>query len=255
MLNAFVPPFVARAVALVVFVLPLALIGVHTAFAAWGTARGDFSPRARLVAPLAVAAFLATWLALGLILGDVAHFPMANGNLRRLLSLLVGFGPVVVAVLLLVWSRTTRALYGAMPPEWLIGVQLYRVAGGIFLYPLLYYGALPAGFAVPAAVGDMLTGILAPVVASGVRRRRSHAILWAVAWNLFGILDLIVAPVEAVRWGARVLDLFPVSLVPLFIGPPLGILMHIYSLRNLSGTRHLERAPAPGARAGVDKAN
>jgi hypothetical protein len=30
-----------------------------------------------------------------------------------------------------------------------------------------------------------------------------------------------------------VLALYPISLVPLFIGPPLGILTHIYSLRNL----------------------
>jgi hypothetical protein len=33
---------------------------------------------------------------------------------------------------------------------------------------------------------------------------------------------------------ARLIGLYPVSLVPLFVGPPLGILAHVYSLRNLA---------------------
>src|SRR5262245_37147294 len=201
-MNALVPPLVVRSLSLGILALPLALIGVHTALAAWGAARAGVSPRARVLAPLAVAGFLALWLALGLLLGDPSNFPLADIDTRRLLSLLVGFGPMILAAVLLATSGTIRALYGAMPPEWLIDVQIYRVAGLMFLYPLLYYGVLPAGFAVPAGLGDMLTGIMAPVIASALRTRRTHAFGWAVAWNLFGILDLIVAPTAAVLSGA-----------------------------------------------------
>src|SRR5262249_25362702 len=153
----------------------------------------------------------------------------ADQNVRRLLALLVGFGPLLVAATLLAQLGAIRAVNSAMPPEWLIRVQVYRIAGFIFLYPLLYYGAVPAGFAVPAAVGDILTGILAPFIASAVRNRGTHAFAWAIAWNVFGIADLIVAPVAAILSHAQVLGLYPVSLVPLFIGPPMGILTHIYS--------------------------
>ena len=50
------------------------------------------------------------------------------------------------------------------------------------------------------------------------------------------ILDLIVAPATALSFQARVLNIYPLALVPLFLGPPLGILIHILSLRNLAAT-------------------
>jgi hypothetical protein len=67
-----------------------------------------------------------------------------------------------------------------------------------------------------------------------VARNRPHAFKWAVAWNLFGIIDLIVAPATGLFFQSRVLGIYPLALVPLFLGPPLGILTHIYSLRNLA---------------------
>ena len=60
-----------------------------------------------------------------------------------------------------------------------------------------------------------------------------------MAWNLFGTLDLIVAPATALYFQAQVLGIYPISLVPLFLGPPLGILTHILSLRNLAVAKTL----------------
>jgi hypothetical protein len=79
-----------------------------------------------------------------------------------------------------------------------------------------------------------VTGALAPVVGLAVARQQPQAIKWATAWNIFGVLDLIVAPAAAVLSHAQLIGLYPLSLVPLFIGPPLGILTHVYSLRNLA---------------------
>src|SRR5262249_12388630 len=105
-----------------------------------------------------------------------------------------------------------------------------------------------------AAIGDFLTGLFAPVVARAVERRRPNAFAWAVAWNLFGTIDLIVAPAAAILSRAGVLTIYPLALVPLFIGPPIGILTHVLSLRNLATTAHREEergraAPAGGLRA------
>ena len=239
-MNAVIPPLVFRSVSLVTLALPVAVIGALTIFTAWAAERSDLSPRAREMVPVSVGGFLAVWLALGLILGDPANFPLTDSNLRRLLSLVIGFGPVLIAAAPLAGSTTIRTLNAAMSPEWLVRVQIYRIAGFMFLYPLLYYGAIPTGFAVPAAVGDMLTGLLAPSVASAVRNRRRHAFAWAIVWNVFGIVDLIVAPTAAILSRAQVLALYPISLVPLFIGPPLGILIHIWSLSNLRVAGRIE---------------
>jgi len=67
---------------------------------------------------------------------------------------------------------------------------------------------------------------------------------WAVVWNLFGILDLIDATATALAFQAPVLGIYPIALVPLFLGPPLGILTHILSLRNLAVTKSV--APRDG---------
>ena len=181
-------------------------------------------------------ALLAIWLAVGLMIADRSHFQLVSSGLRLPVVLVVGFGPVAALVALLFTSKTVGKINRAMPPDWLIWAQTYRIAGWMFLYPFLYYGVIPAGFAVPAALGDFLTGALAPGVALGVSRRRQFG--WAIAWNIFGVLDLIAAPVAALLSGARIIDLYPLVLVPLFIGPPLGILTHVYSLRNLAVATH-----------------
>jgi hypothetical protein len=222
------------------FALGLYLVVAHTVLMALAAQRASLQPRARSLAPWLAGGYLAIWLAAALVTGDGSNFPLARPELRRPLSLVVGFGPMLLAVALLGASKTLRELNASMRSEWLIWVQTYRVAGLMFLFPLLYFGLLPAAFAVPAAVGDFLTGLAAPFVGSAVARRRPGALAWATAWNLFGIVDLIVAPTAAVISRAQVIGLYPIALVALFVGPPLGILTHIYSLRNLSTAMHRE---------------
>ena len=79
-----------------------------------------------------------------------------------------------------------------MPQSWLIGVQLYRALGVIFL--ILYAtDKLPGLFAWPAGLGDVLVGVLAPVVAIAYARAPDRNTDLVFAWNLFGLADLIVA--------------------------------------------------------------
>jgi len=145
---------------------------------------------------------------------------------------------MVLAVLLLFVWRPLRELNAATPSSWLIRVQAYRMAGLIFIFPFLTFGVIPAAFAVPAALGDFITGLLVPFIARAVDHRAPHALLWATLWNLFGILDLVIAPITAFALRANIVALYPLVLVPLFLGPPLGILTHIWSLRNLATNQH-----------------
>jgi hypothetical protein len=225
-----------RVTAFVIFAAAIFVIAAHSAIAAVAAQRA--SSKTRTAVPFVVAGFFAAWLAIAMIIGDGANFPISLES-RRPLSGLVALIPFVIAVIALFASRTVRAINATSPSPWLIGIQTYRVAGVMFIFPFLPYGIIPAGFAWPAGVGDALTGILAPVVAWLVARNRPHALGWAVAWNLFGILDLIVAPATALYFQAQVLGIYPLSLVPLFLGPPLGILTHILSLRNLAVAKTL----------------
>ena len=223
-----IPPFLQGIAALVVFAEGAFLVAWH-ARQAERTRPGT--------APL-VAGFLALWFAAALLLGDSAHFPLPSERLRQPLSGLVALVPFAAALLWVFRSAPGRAINSATVPAALIAVQFYRVAGIFFLFPYLAYGTLPAGFALPACVGDTITGLAAPFVALALLRRWRGSVTLAVAWNLFGTLDLIVAPALATYLKVPILAMYPLSLVPLFVGPPLGILTHVLSLRNLAVNRN-----------------
>lgn len=227
-----IPPFLQGVAALVVFAESSFLV-------AWHARQAE---RTRPGAAPLVAGFLALWFAAALLLGDGAHFPLPSESLRQPLSGLVALIPFAGALLWVFRSPTGRAINSATVPAALVAVQFYRVAGVFFLFPYLAYDTLPAGFAWPAFVGDTITGFAAPFVALALLRRWRGSVSLAVAWNLFGILDLLVAPATAVYFKAPILAMYPLSLVPLFVGPPLGILTHILSLRNLSVNRKALRA-------------
>src|SRR5215831_19289733 len=232
-----------RSTAFVIFALAIFMVAAHTGIAAIAAQRTSISPKTKTKIPFLVAAFLASWLGAAILVADGANFPSPLES-RQGISGLVVLIPVVIAVIALFASKNLRAINTATPSAWLIAIQTYRVAGIMFVYPFVTYGILPAGFGYPAGIGDALTGIFAPIVASMVAQNRPHALKWAVAWNLFGILDLINAPATALIFQARVLAIYPLALVPLFLGPPLGILTHILSLRNLAviGSGHSVKA-------------
>jgi hypothetical protein len=177
----------------------------------------------------------------GIASGDGTNSPLARNELRLPLSLAVGFGAMFLAVALLLRSRSVRALNEAMPAAWLIRAQTYRMAGLMFVYPFLYCGVMPARFAVPAAAGDVMVGCFAPLMGRAVERGRAGWLRGAVAWNVLAVFDLIMAPAAAVWSHAQVIFVYPLALVALSAGPPLGVLTHIYSRRNLAAASRTAR--------------
>jgi hypothetical protein len=237
-MSAFVslPSCLQRSTAFAIVALAIFMVGAHTGIAAIVAQRTALSPKAKTIVAFIVAGFLASWLGIAILVGDGANYPIPLES-RQGISGLVALIPTVIAVIARFTSKSLRAINTATPSAWLIGIQTYRVAGIMFIYPFVTYGILPAGFGYPAGIGDALTGIFAPIVALLVAQNRAHALKWAVAWNLFGMLDLIDATATALIFQAPVLGIYPIALVPLFLGPPLGILTHVLSLRNLAVTR------------------
>ena len=105
-----------------------------------------------------------------------------------------------------------------------VAPHLFRVLGVGLLVPALAPG-MPLGFALPTAIGDGITALLALVSLVALRGRwpRAHALVWA--FNQFGSADLLVASVQAVRFGAAA-HLGAQWYVPA-LGVPLMIVTHV----------------------------
>jgi hypothetical protein len=146
----------------------------------------------------------------------------------------------------MVWlSPAVRRVLAAASLPALMGVQVYRSIGIVFLI-LLALGQLPEHFALPAGWGDIAVGLSAPMVALGVARQVKGSRMLAVSWNVFGLLDLLVAvgmgtgflaPFLLPELGTRVapaaaMGVFPMILVPNF-AVPVSVLLHLLALGRL----------------------
>lgn len=164
-----------------------------------------------------------------------AAFSISYGAFVGMTFLTLPFlaGVPILTGSLLSFTNRGKQLLSAIDLHHIIALQSYRIAGFIFLY--LYYvpGTLTRGFALNAGIGDMLTGLLAVPVAWLVRKKIKGYEYFVVAWCLFGAGDLINAGISARLYGPAQLVDFPINAVPLYLGPPLGILLHICTLRIL----------------------
>jgi hypothetical protein len=217
----------------------LAVFGVIL-YGAWlALRRAQFTARARLTAWLAIGVPLFVWQSAVWWLAEIGGFELQIGS-APLLSLAIIL-PLLIGVPILLRSRTIGRMLDAIPPSWLVGLQVYRVVGSVFLVGWLA-GNLPAIPAIPVGGGDTLVGVLAlPVALLLTSARGARGV--AVAWNVLGILDMLDAVMLNTLTTSgglqaivpdRVIDVaaYPLVLIPAF-GVPLSLLLHSLSLRQL----------------------
>jgi hypothetical protein len=209
-----------------------------------GLSRTDFTGGTRVGLWLAIAAPFTVWLAVvwGLAVNGV--FQAIPGIIRVPPPLPVAiFLPVLVGLVLLMRSNRIASLLDAMPLSWLIGLQLYRIFGGIFLVNWAQ-GAIPGVFALPAGIGDTMVGLLALPAAwrasSGTPAGRRVG-MW---WNLLGLTDFAVAitmgllsspgPLQVLALDHPNVQVgtYPTVMIPAF-GVPSSIILHGLSLWQL----------------------
>jgi len=218
--------------------------------------------RAGLERRPAIAVWLAVGVPLALWLGGIwaaalsGAFQVRPGGIPRLpIAVAV---PVVIGLVAATRSRRIAAAVDAAPPSWLVGVQVYRVLGGIFLVQWLD-GALPGAFAVPAGVGDVLVGLLALPVAAYAASGRRGSTAAMVAWNVLGIADLVNALTLGFLstpgpWQLLAHDhpnllvgVYPTAMIPAF-AVPLSLILHgvsLWQLRRRSRSRAVDGGAAP----------
>jgi hypothetical protein len=119
--------------------------------------------------------------------------------------------------------------------------------GGIFLVAWAH-GDLAGVFALPAGVGDTLTGLLALPTAYLLYLAPRENRQAAIAWNILGILDLIIAitigtlsapgPLQLIVQNPpnTLIGTYPTVMIPAF-AVPTSLMLHALSLRQLARLR------------------
>jgi hypothetical protein len=121
----------------------------------------------------------------------------------------------------------TLPLGAALAP--LLVLHALRHMGMVFLVPTVVGPSLPASFAMPAAYGDLLAGLLALAALIALRGAWSIAIPIVWVFNVVGLLDLVNAFYQGLS--ARVL-LGAAYYIPTFIVPAL-VITHLMMFRML----------------------
>jgi hypothetical protein len=202
-----------------------------------GAARMPASAKSRYTTAGVLSVVLIGWEAAASYLGAANTYLATVESPPVVPTILFGLlVPLAVAAIGLWQSDSVARLVSAIPLHWLVGAQVYRVGGGIFL-ALLADGRLPWQFALPAGTGDVATGIVAVIVAAQLSRNAIDARRATYAWCLFGIADLVVA----VTMGAMtspgsaqllafdapnlLMTAYPLVMVPTF-AVPLALMLH-----------------------------
>jgi hypothetical protein len=178
---------------------------------------------------------LIAWLSIAQYLGSAnTYFATSDTAVP---TLLLGLTiPLIVGAAGMWLSGGIASLVSAIPMPWIVAAQIYRVGGGIFLV-LWADGRLPWQFALPAGIGDVMTGCLAVVVAARLAQNAAGARSAVYAWCLFGIADLVVAiTMGAMTSPGRphllafeapnlLITSYPLVMIPTF-AVPLALMLH-----------------------------
>lgn len=208
-----------------------------------GLEQTSLTPRQRRMTWLAIVVPDALWFALVWSAAINGVFRTGTSISQIPLLPLAILLPVIIGAPLLLLSRRVGNVLDEMPANWLIALQLYRVFG-IWALVAWLHGALPGVFALPAGIGDALTGLFAVPAAIAAASDTARGRKVAIAWNVFGLADLILAISLGIvtspgRFQLIVTNLpgigagtYPDVLTPAFVVPA-SILLHALSLRQL----------------------
>ncbi len=185
------------------------------------------------------------------VLNQAAIFLIIWFSVVTVILVLEIYRPIFLPVFLLlppmamlVWmrSRSAKLLIDTLPQQGLVGIQIFRVVGGSFLF-LWQDGYMPGLFAIPVGIGDIMVGVWALLLLVLMNNNRCPSGL-IVAWNLFGLADHIMAlflgattspgPLQryALEQPNYLPGAFPVAIIPTFI-IPLSFILHGLSLWRL----------------------
>lgn len=197
---------------------------------------------------LALGAGVGAWVALVVALtgsGAVSHSPF-------LLPIL--FALPLVAAGLAASSAVRRSAMMAIPGPVIIALNAARVLG-VFMLIAGFTGIMSGPFPYVAGIGDVITGLFALPVARIAAQNPSD--LRVLEWNVFGMLDLIVAvslgvmsasgsPLQIIHAipGSAAMTTLPWGLIPMVLVPTflIGHMLVFGHARAAAGAGSVARA-------------
>jgi hypothetical protein len=191
---------------------------------------------------VAAAVVLAAWAVVAATLARRGFFQPPDLYSPPPVGIALGLACAVFGVCLLL-SSSLRGLLTNQ--RHLILLNLWRLVGVVFLV-LMANGQMPALWALPAGIGDVIIGVAAPWIARHVDTPKGKR--RAIVFTLFGMADLVVAvglgvmtspgPAHVFRTTptSEFATQFPLALVPTFL-VPLAFTLHVVSLWQLLGGR------------------
>ena len=146
----------------------------------------------------------------------------------------------ILPSLILYWKRNWF-LSEKLSQKWLIGLQLFRVIGGVFLIEMVR-GHIPGIFAYPASLGDILVGLVALLILLAYRDSEQIPKSGIFIVVVLGVADFLSAfffgitssegPFQLFHPNIKNnLILFPTGMIPLFL-VPYAIFFHTLSILN-----------------------
>ena len=153
--------------------------------------------------------------------------------------------------LLVLW-RPTYFVPKGIDLGWLMGVQAFRVIGGLYLFEF-FRGNVGAEFGYWAGIGDVITGIAAIILIIIYVRTGSMPRKWVFAIVLFGMADFAWAygigilsfdtPLQVFATDAvHATNLFPLAMIP-FLLAPIAMAFMVITLIKLRQDRYAISIP------------
>jgi hypothetical protein len=223
---------------IVLVLVPTAAVVVGICVVMWAARTTPATARTAILSGLALAAWAVTVIVLGLR----GAFVQPDGESIPPIGIVL-LAAFIVMALAFRASASLRSLFTNQPH--LIRLNVWRLEGAVFLL-LMLDGQMPALWALPAGIGDIVVGAAAFWVAARLATPSGRRI--AIVFNLCGLADLVVAvglgmtttrgPLQIFHTvpTSEMVTHFPLVLVPAFL-VPLAFALHVISLTQLLGSR------------------
>ena len=198
------------------------------------------NPRAAGITAL-VAVALLLWFAFTGVLSSTGFLSDFSALPPRFMLVLL---PPIIGLVWFMRSKRVTTWLDAVPPHLIAYAQTFRLPLEIILWQLYLSNIIPQQMTFEGYNFDVLTAILAPVIAYGYFQRKKIALRWAITWNIAGIMLVLVIVTIALTSTPSPLRLWdnepantvvahlPYTWLPAFL-VPLALFFHLASLRQL----------------------
>jgi hypothetical protein len=223
---------------IVLVLVPTFAVVVAMFVVMWAARTTPATARAAILAGIAIAG----WAVAVIVLGLRGAFVQPDGDSIPPIGMVL-FAAFIVMAIAFRASASLRSLFTNQ--QHLIRLNVWRLEGAVFLL-LMLDGQMPALWALPAGIGDLVVGTTAFWVARKVATPSGKGT--AVVFHLWGLADLAVAVGLGMTTSPGPLQIFdtvptselvtqfPLVLVPTFL-VPLAFALHVISLTQLLGSK------------------